>query len=196
MSPILTESDIRQLAHGRWSRGTWWERDAADAIAMGNVDFIKDRARRGIYLVRCWLTQPKRDENNDPESAESALLHYFVQPDDDEALHDHPWDFRTTILAGGYWEHLPPVDWKPGSELGPEWKARRIPHAAGETISHRAADLHCVGAVLGPTWTLVRTGRRVRDWGFHPPGERWQYWRAYLGLDDQVAQPAVQEARQ
>jgi hypothetical protein len=188
MTGIVTEDVIRKIAATRWIRGEWYERDAAEAIAMGAVNFIQSRDRRGVYLARFWITAAKTAPDGTLESGDSALLHYFVQADDDESLHDHPWDFRTTILRGGYWEHLPPLDWKAGSELGPDWRARRIARTAGETVAHAAADLHCVGAVLGTTWTLVRTGPRVREWGFHPTGKTWQPWYQYLGVQTKPTQ--------
>jgi hypothetical protein len=34
-----------------------------------------------------------------------------------------------------------------------------------------------------PCWTLVITGRVVRDWGFHCP-QGWRHWREFTAQDD------------
>src|SRR6202035_3956595 len=100
------------------------------------------------------------------DSGNSVLLHYFCRGDDDASLHDHPWDFSTTILAGGYVEHRPPTAWNNAAGVGPEWDQRHLTWHAGDTIRHLAEDLHCVGKVNQGTWTLVRTGPKRREWGF------------------------------
>lgn len=167
----------------RWrSGGNWWQRAAAQACDAGNYRVISARNSKEIYLVRCWLTPPVAGPDQGFESAESVLLHYFVRGDDDQSLHDHPWDFTTTILTGGYWEHLPPADWQFGDAVGPTWNERIEVRAAGMTVNRIADHLHCVGDVLPGTWTLVRTGARKRDWGFHPPGQLWTPWRTFLKI--------------
>lgn len=167
-----------------WANGPWWEREAIAAIARGWFFPIPSRARDSLYLLRMWLTEPKRYDAERFDSGDSLMLHYFAQGDDDASLHDHPWNFRTTVVFGGYDEHLPPLDWQPRSELGPEWMQNIVFRSAGRTIEHEATDLHCVGRIKPGTFTLVRTGPRERSWGFHPPGKKWTPWRTYLGLPD------------
>ena len=185
----MNAADIEQLAASAsaWRSGHWWEREAARAFANGDFLIIPGRSDADIYLVRFWLSVALRRDRSDGgeaiESGDSLMLHYFARGDDDQSLHDHPWDFRTTILVGGYIEHLPPEDWQStnvDAGPGPAWNENRVPRRAGDTLGHKATDLHCVGFVDHGTWTLVRTGPRVRDWGFHPPAERWQQYRAYL----------------
>jgi len=45
-------------------------------------------------------------------------------------------------------------------------------------------DFHRVGDVMPNTWTLVTTGPRKQEWGFWPQGEKWQYYRDYLNLEE------------
>jgi hypothetical protein len=131
-----------------------------------------------LYLLRCWLVEPQLGTNSDEtfESGNSVLLHYFPQPDEDRCLHDHPWAFTTTILAGGYDERLPSDSWRgKANGLGPAYGDYvihgRVP---GNSVERAASDLHLVARLpFGPTWTLVRTGPRVRDWGFHQPNQQW-----------------------
>lgn len=110
------------------------------------------------YLRR-WYLIPRNPVLN-------VYLHQFLRSDDDRALHDHPWWFVSLILKGGYTEV---------TEQGT--KRRR----AGSIAFRRAAWRHRValerqpikawegfeipGREL-PCWTLIVTGRRVREWGF------------------------------
>ncbi len=171
----------------------WWKRAAAAAHAAGHSRIIPGRNDGDAYLLRFWLTPPQQGDDQGFESGNSVLLHVFARGDDDQALHDHPWDFQTTILAGGYWEHLPTQNWlavnRPRGCLvendlapGPAWDERREFRAAGQTVKREAMQLHCVGTVLPGTVTLVRTGPRWREWGFHPPGQPWVPYRQFLKL--------------
>ena len=118
------------------------------------------------------------------ESARSTMLHYFVRPDTDKALHDHPWDFTTTILAGSYQEHLPTEEWHTRPPLdryaGPAWGENIVTRSAGETIHHLYSDLHCIGSAEQHTWSLITTRERTSEWGFHPENENWQRNDKYL----------------
>lgn len=168
------------------TNGPWWESAVCEILFRGHYLLIPTRAGDQPYMLRMWLSPPKRSTRASTErwdSANSLLLHYFFRGDDDEALHDHPWDFRTRLLVGCYDEHLPPLDWHRDDPLGPDWCRRIHQRVAGETIEHQAADLHCVGAVWPGTFTLVETGPEVRaEWGFHPPGQPWISSKDYLAV--------------
>lgn len=176
-----------ELKIPQWRSGTWWEREAALAFRRGDYLVIPGRGDSDVYMARFWLSaairRPASQGGEAIESGESLLLHYFARGDDDQALHDHPWDFRTTILVGGYQECMPPTEWMPTTvdiALGPPWDKRREWRRAGETLGHLSTDLHCVQSVSPDTWTLVRTGPRIRPWGFHPPDQPWVDYRAFL----------------
>lgn len=81
----------------------------------------------------------------------SVLLHKICTPDKDRDLHDHPWSFWSLVLWGGY----------------------------EEVLGERAHRIYMLDR--SPTWTLVLTGRRRREWGFHTAAG-WVDWRTYLGL--------------
>ena len=55
-----------------------------------------------IYLRR-WFIWPRSPENN--KLVPRVYLHRFYTGDNVRDLHDHPWNFRSIILWGGYWEH-------------------------------------------------------------------------------------------
>lgn len=161
-------------------RAAWWERAAAFAILTGTFRVIPSRDGTQPYLLRCWLTPVVVAEGGEVfESADSILLHHFLKPDDDEALHDHPWGFSTTILAGGYDEALPPIGWSP-EQGGPSFDARLVRRSVGDRVDHLATDMHAVARIEPGTWTMVRTGPKERTWFFHPPGEQPVPWRDFL----------------
>lgn len=120
------------------------------------------------YLLR-WHLTPK---GNGP----AWYLHCMVRPDSVKDPHDHPWDFTTWVLSGGYDE-----------TVTRNFSTRRIRSRvrAGQ-FHHRAASYrHVITRVLPDTWTLVRAGDRVTDWGFYEPApgpEAWRFvpWREYV----------------
>lgn len=81
----------------------------------------------------------------------NIYLHYINKADEDEDMHDHPWDFWSLILKGGYIEHSP---------LG----------AVRRTFMHLAYRKkewpHKIGLIIKPTWSLVCTGSGNRTWGY------------------------------
>lgn len=162
---------MRRLSPTFDAQRTWFARAAADAVHWNRFRLIPGRAKGRLYLARFWLADPHtlvgeratghaRDVQY--ESGDSALLHFIARPDDDGAVHDHPWDFSSTVLCGGYLEQT-----ADGADRREE---RALP---GLARMRRATDLHRIAEVDDDTWTLVLTGRRVRDWGFVPNGGAW-----------------------
>jgi len=89
-------------------------------------------------------------------------LHRMDGPDSRSTLHDHPWNFLSIILKGGYTEVVPDTH---GGFL---WEVR---HTHRRTIgilnAKFARDLHYIEFLhRTPTWTMVFTGRRTRVWGY------------------------------
>lgn len=182
----MNQNEIISQLVDQWKQSdAWYHRTAIAAVLRGCHWLIPTRDRQDPYMLRMWLSPPieNTDRKSEPfKFAKSLCLHYFFRGDDDQALHDHPCDFRTRILCGGYLEHLPPMDWTRGSKLGPAWDKRIVRRGAGVEVIRMAADLHCVGVVQPGTMTLVETGPKTRAWGFHPEGREWINADAYLGL--------------
>lgn len=164
-----------------WVNGKPWERAAFDAMSRGRFRAIPSRTGNHLYLARFWLTPPVHCDDHEFESGNSILLHHIVRADDDSAVHDHPWDFATRVLSGGYLERRPDSIIRDGDH-GP-CEFHRVFHNAGEDVRRYATDLHLIESVLPDTWTLVTTGPRTREWGFHPAGEPWVPWRRFLGIE-------------
>lgn len=112
-------------------------------------------------------------------------LHKIYRSDDDPDPHDHPWNFRTFVLKGGYYdESWTFVDgqrhrlYLPGSSV-----------SAPATRYRPREHIHRVILTDGkPAWTLVWTSGYTRDskgdadWCFVTERARVP-WRIYLGLD-------------
>jgi hypothetical protein len=96
----------------------------------------------------------------------SARIHNILRSDHDRALHDHPFNYRTIILAGGYWEHL-----EDGSRT---W------YGPGSIRWAKATTLHRLELPEGKdAWSLFFMGQRQREWGFQTTGP-WVHWKEYL----------------
>ena len=66
---------------------------------FGRYRIILDKGSGKPYLERFYIFLKDREK-----FPFNIFLHRFIRSDSDD-LHDHPWDFRTLILIGGYWEH-------------------------------------------------------------------------------------------
>jgi len=95
---------------------------------------------------------------------EKACMYFHVQiaSDTDRALHDHPWDNTSLILAGGYVEHLSP---NPGGKLHDTQEFERKP---GDMIFRKAEHAHrlILPKATPYTMSLFTCGPVRRDWGF------------------------------
>lgn len=99
----------------------------------------------------------------------SVYLHEILRSDDDRALHDHPWENTSIVLAGGYIEHT----------LDGGFERR-----AGDVVNRSAETLHrLVVPDGGRAVTLFMTGPRVREWGFACP-QGWRVWTDFVSARD------------
>jgi hypothetical protein len=102
-----------------------------------------------------------------------ATLHWIRQPDPGRDHHDHPRDFVSLVLRGGYVEE----------RLAPSrhW-THRLARLRGSLCYRRAEAAHRVVHVSPDTLTLVLWGRQRRGWGFWTRGG-WVDWRTYCGVE-------------
>ncbi len=111
-------------------------------------------------------------------------IHHILRSDDDTHLHDHPFDFTSFLLSGGYIEET----------AHPEIcdrKYARIPHVwpRFSIVRKRAEEAHRL-VLTRPVWTFVVSGPKRRSWGFHT--ERgWVNHRDYLHLFPEVVAARV-----
>jgi hypothetical protein len=96
----------------------------------------------------------------------TARVHNILRSDHDRALHDHPFNYLTIILAGGYWEHL--------SDGSRTW------YGPGSIRWAKANTLHRLELPEGKdAWSLFFTGQRIRKWGFQTE-DGWKPYDVYL----------------
>lgn len=94
-------------------------------------------------------------------------LHRILRSDDDRHLHDHPFDFTSFLLTGGYAEVTLEAD---GSH-----KLRE--YSRGDIVRKKAEDAHRL-LLARPLWTFVISGPKRRSWGFHTE-KGWIHHREY-----------------
>lgn len=93
-----------------------------------------------------------------------VYLHRFEGPDPRPTLHDHPWNFLSLVLRGGYTEFTPDVK---DFIYAESREVRRFNRK-------RATDFHWIATLKRvPTWTLMFAGRRKRVWGYLEPDGTW-----------------------
>lgn len=105
----------------------------------------------------------------------ALFLHKINLDDGDRCLHDHPYNFTSLILRGGYEEI---VDKTNADQLNDypdvnNWGVGSLHWMKAERF-HRITVLNRI-----PTWTLIFVGRRRRKWGFKTK-EGWVPWEDYL----------------
>lgn len=137
------------------------------------------------YLVRYFVWH----DNKGPVKKSHIYLHHIVASDPDREHHDHPWDFYSLMLWGGYWEetsfeqikkckrlelaHRDFLDTDPNPSKHDKMisypdgsvKIRRW-YGAPHFLIRPAEWAHRL-YLKKPAWTLVYTTKKRREWGFH-----------------------------
>lgn len=123
---------------------------------LGRKRIIYDRITGEPYLVRYYLLFKERRW-----FPFNIFIHKFLSSDPSD-LHDHPWDYMTFIIKGGYFEWTPEYD-DQGNELPP----KRQWLGAGHFRYCRAESKHRIELMKGvDAWTIFIPMRQRREWGF------------------------------
>jgi hypothetical protein len=77
-------------------------------------------------------------------------VHEILLPDTDRDPHDHPWDYKTTLLRGSYDEEV---------------NGQVAHYSEGDVLLRRAESLHRLH-LASPVVTLFGAAKRRRQWGF------------------------------
>lgn len=153
---------------------------------------ITSRDGSELYMDRWWFFNPYgKGPNNETLPARwswlpSIRVHHILRADDDEHLHDHPWDARTIVLRGWYLEERPAsddmrtgelldqlVDYKDGLRI-----ATKRTH--GYTGPVKFNQFHRIAEVSpGGVYTLWFTWKYQGTWGFEVDGVKVPY-KTYL----------------
>lgn len=128
----------------------WWLFNAYGS------DLTLDDVKRGLDKKRRWLP--------------SVRIHHILRKDQGRDLHDHPWNARTIILKGWYWETRLDDD-------GEEYEVKR---QAGDTASLKYGEYHTITDVnQNGVWTMFITWDYIGTWGFLVDGKKVP-WREYI----------------
>ncbi len=119
----------------------------------------------GDYMHRWLLTLP---------GGKMLRLHHILRSDAGRDFHDHPFDFTSFLLTGGYFEYKPITEYPSGKK-----HKFRLWWPRFSIVRKQAEDLHSL-ELTKPVWTLVLTGPRRRVWGFQTP-TGWVPWTEYEG---------------
>lgn len=91
-----------------------------------------------------------------------TFLHHILLPDEGRELHDHPFDFSSRVLSGGYTESVADYDPETGRTEFEGFYVRK----RGDDFTHGAEHTHRIASVEPGTFTLVTAGPARRAWGF------------------------------
>lgn len=94
-----------------------------------------------------------------------AVRVHHIMSSDDRVFHDHPWNYCTVILRGGYFECTPHFD---SSGIYAGEKAKWC--GPGTVLFRKAKHWHRleIDHSVGPCWTLFISGPWKQRWGFMP----------------------------
>lgn len=152
-------------------------------IRNNRVFHITGDGQEDVYLVRYIVFKSKWG---------CFYIHRFMRSDASDP-HDHPWNFFTYIVSGGYEEHFFDVS-KPVIENGrfeSFWRKKINVRKAGSLAYRRATDIHRVVIpqrfmmkdIQRAPLTACIMFKRKRHWGFWSEmakGGVWTDWRDYL----------------
>lgn len=130
------------------------------------------------YMGRWWLFNPYPASGAAKRKGwgwlPSVRIHHIMRADSDRHFHDHPWNARTIILDGCYWEQRP---------CGPSATVTCC-RRPGDTQTLKFGEYHRIAEVSPDgVWTLFITWKYRGVWGFDVDGVKVP-WREYLGIED------------
>lgn len=154
---------------------------------------ITSRDGTALYMDRHWLFNAYGKGPNDTTlpgrwerwGLPSIRVHHILRADDDDHMHDHPWNARTIVLRGWYIEDRPVAH--EGDALSTLWENKAVVDVrerhwrkrgyTGQVLFnqfHRIAEVPPEGA-----YTLWFTWKYQGTWGFLVDGAKVP-WREYL----------------
>jgi len=117
-------------------------------------------------MVRYYLLfRGKKEFQDQSQKFPFNIYLHRILLSDEPVLHDHPWNWATLVLKGGYFETTP---------VGRFWRG------PGSLRIAKATEMHYLEINAGqPCWTLFMRGRSQRVWGFATV-KGWLDYKAYL----------------
>jgi len=121
------------------------------------ADFVIHRDEKEDYLYRWWLSERTKGG--------SVYLHLYLNGDENEQPHDHPWDSMSVCLVGGYIEEIFANDI---GTVTRRLSTREV--SEGQVIFRGQNSIHRILRAKPGTMTLFFTGQVVKPWGFFERG--------------------------
>jgi hypothetical protein len=117
------------------------------------------------YMNRDWLFNPYSDKRRKRDWLPSIRVHHILRHDLDQHPHDHPWDARTIIMKGWYYEdRILLLHREPWMKEAPAVRKLRRP---GDTATLNYGEFHQIVQVSpGGVHTLFFTWKFKGLWGF------------------------------
>lgn len=104
-------------------------------------------------------------------------VHQWIKTEDSRNMHDHPWDFYTLVVKGGYTDisEWPTVAAQQAAgypiKIVDVTEIRRDKLSFGSIRWRPAIHKHYVEVNPGGCWTVLLTGPVVRKWGYWVKGK-------------------------
>lgn len=131
----------------------------------GHKRIIMDRTGDRPYMIRWQLFKDKTDTLDVSRNLPFNVYLHKILLSDEPVLHDHPWNYFTFIISGGYWEHTPD---------GKFWRGPL------HFRFSKAEDLHWLEVPENSyAMTLFIRFKKEREWGFKTMNG-WKHYRDYL----------------
>lgn len=131
-----------------------------------------------LYLRRFFVAGDSPNSRFFRRWKNRLYLHVFYASDSDPDPHDHPADFTTVVLRGGYRDETWEADVVAGQHV-----RRRVsaPVLGVGSVAHRRAEhIHRVHLLGDKAWTAVIFGPRKRTWYFYTTDRGQVHWERYL----------------
>jgi hypothetical protein len=132
---------------------------------------IMDREGGSVYLERYYIFGGPSEDGEWADAPIGVYLHRFRRSDDDQDLHNHPWEGSVSfILAGGYDEER---------RIGDDVVSRRFDPFSFNII--HANDFHRVDLLEQDAWSIFVVGRKAQSWGFwNRTTKLFMPWREFI----------------
>lgn len=163
---------------------------------------IASRDGKREYMRRYWLFNPYDQvtrKRKYPWIPMSIRIHEIMLPDDDEHLHDHPFDAQTIILRGWYLEERDEEvqnSFCAETVTGPGWVRAMSP---GDTAPVLFGDFHRIAAKSAePVVSMFITFKERGTWGFDVDGVKvpWDEYLAKRQAAEVTSQTVLQAMEQ
>ena len=127
-------------------------------IFLDRKKVIYRKDKKSPYLIRYYLLFKNRPD----WFPFNIFIHKFLQSDDAD-LHDHPWDYFTFILYGGYYEYIENNDTLTKNKIIKIWRPPGFFKYSSAYHKHRVELLNTNQCC----WTLFIPGKKIKNWGFY-----------------------------